>query len=153
PSGPQADFATWQSADKVTLDLQANPAQRFTNIHVRGAKPNVPFGIGGTILVTYKLAAGAKPRRTLDAPTKARSAEAAFVETEAGETPTDLGRRITDPAVRANFLAAVNALPPMKIRRSGPMKTAHVKMRPTITERKHVPGAASRGELVRARPT
>ena len=132
----------WQTP-AAHVDIQVNKDQRFSLIHVEAPQGIDEFGVGGTITLAYKVSGGPQPRRTAakaaPRPTAQNKEE---VETEA----QDLSVRITDPAVKAKYLAAVKALPPMTIAR--PATAVHLEVPATVTERKHVAGAASHGRLV-----
>ena len=78
------------------------------------------------------------------------SASTSAPKREAEETEAqDLSPRITDPAVRAKYVAAVKALPPMTAHRAA--VGLHVEVPAAVTERKHVVGAARRGQMIRPR--
>lgn len=139
----------WQAnpaPENIPVDIQVNKDQHFTLIHV-GAPQGITneFAVGGTVTLIYKVAGGAKQRKST-ARTAAR--KPALVHEVETETP-DLSTRIADPAVRAKYLAAVNALAP-KIN-ARPATAIHVEVPAAVTVRKHVAGAASRGKLVRPR--
>jgi hypothetical protein len=144
-TGHASDVVGWQGSP--TVDVQVNPTQRFTYIHLGGAQKNAPYGVAGTFNVTYKVVGTPMPKKaaTRTSPSVKRRSE----ETEEPDVK-HLSSRIADPSVRARFVAEVNALPARKRR---PTRTFHVDVSSAIRERKHVPGAASRGEVVRARPS
>jgi hypothetical protein len=65
----------------------------------------------------------------------------------------DLSVRIADPAVRAKYIAEVNALAAKYQKPSESKGRAEIVVPLTVAERPHVAGAASHGQLTRARPT
>ncbi|HLJ26802.1 MAG TPA: hypothetical protein VKY85_08840 [Candidatus Angelobacter sp.] len=139
------DVRLWQENPNpaIPVDIEVNKDQRFTLIHVGAPQSVGEFAVGGTVTLSYKVAGGTKARK-IPARTAARKPPVREVETEA----PDLSSRISDPAIRAKYLAAVNALAPTASVRSTAIQ---VQIRPAVTLRKHVAGAASHGKLVRPR--
>lgn len=142
-----SDVVRWE--DKPTqggipVDIQVNKDQHFTLIHVGAPQGADEFGVGGTVTLSYKVAAGAKPRKSTARTAARKPARAPEAETEA----PDLSTRIADQAVRAKFVAEVKALSPPTAR---PGISVHLDVPAAITVRKHIAGAASRGKLVRPR--
>lgn len=136
------DVMRWQQA-ATPVGIETNKDQRFTLIHVQAPQGVDEFGVGGTLTLIYKVVDAPKQRKApanLLAPSR---------NVEADTDMPDLGGRISDPAVRAKYVAAVNALPPMAAAR--PATALHVEVPAAVRERKHVAGAASRGKLIRAR--
>jgi hypothetical protein len=136
-----SEVAAWQGGNPP-VDIEKDPDNHFTLIHVRSPNGDNEFGVGGTVIVQYRVPGGfqkkapplhhAVPRRSV-----------AEVEIK------DLSTRIADPAVKAKYVAAVQALAPALRPRSAAM--VQVTVPKTINVRKRTPGAASHGQMVRAK--
>jgi hypothetical protein len=141
-----SDVARWQDAP-TPVHIDADTARGFTLIRV--GNPGVDqFGVGGTLELFYKVTPPPKQKKTSRAGTPNTPAQAprqAVAQAEDDEVDVEsLSRRIADPTTRAKFEAAMKALPPMTEPHKF-TKTAPVQVPATITERKHVRGAAGKG--------
>jgi hypothetical protein len=136
--------APWQNAS-TPLTIEKNTFTHATLIHAQRPRSVDQFGLGGTITLQYTVPGGFKKR----------SVPAQKVSRRASEKPetNDLSGRITDPAVRAKYVAAVEALAATGRKPAASIAQVHLSVPLTIAERKHIPGAASRGQLTRAKPT
>lgn len=136
-----ANVTSWQ-APASPVNIEKDPDRRFTLIHVRAPAQLDEFGTGGTITLQYRIPGGMK---------KAPPAHKAPNTKESETEIKDLSLRIADPATRAKFAAAMQALGPKLTARSANKIAVNVPT--TVTVRKHVPGAASRGKLTPAHAT
>jgi hypothetical protein len=141
-----AEVVPWQDqAPQMDVQTSTIGGNHFTLIRAQQPRGIDEFGAGGTVTLLYTVPGGMKMHRTAER-TQERPRPKAEVETEV----PDLSNRIADPAVRAKYAAAVKALTPEA--RSRPAARVPITIPKTITPHQHVRGAASRGELVRARP-
>jgi hypothetical protein len=141
-----AEVVPWQDqAPQMDLQTSTIGGNHFTLIRAQQPRGIDEFGAGGTITLLYTVPGGMKMHRTAE-----RMQERPRPKAEEETEVPDLSNRIADPAVRAKYAAAVKALTPEA--RSWPAARAPITIPKTITPHQHVRGAASRGELVRARP-
>lgn len=135
----------WQTP-AAALFVGKIQASRISLIHVQQPQGVDQFGLGGTITLEYTVPGGMKkqPRKVTQ--------QAVRKVPEKPEV-NDLSVRIADPAVRAKYIAEMNALAAKYQKPSESKRYAAIVVPLTIAERPHVAGAASRGQLTRARPT
>jgi hypothetical protein len=142
PGGPSV--WGWGGDSLVTMPRSADNA--WTLIKVQSTA--FPFGVDGEFTLTYTFPPGKSGQKKRTVPPALRGE--GEKDKEDSFDVKAVASRITDPAVRAKFLADVEAAAAPFMKPPAGVKRVPVKVDTTPRVEVRTPGAASRGEVTRA---
>jgi hypothetical protein len=140
PAVTEVDVTPWQ--DKTNVGF-AQSDNSWTLVRVTPPSANAEFGVDGEFTATYTV-----PSNVSGSASGAAGGGPPPKRGEREPEEEDVGDRITDTAVRAQFAAEIKT---MKLPEAAPTPKIHLAVAPEVVTLEHVPGAAASGKLTRAR--